>query len=345
MIKRKYVHFAILTVVYGLFAVLFWPFNQAIILAVLFAFALNPLLNRLKRKYKLSDFKSISILVFCLVAILILPLSYVFIRGANMLGKVNAEKITELPIIEKFQYLAHTVSEKLNSIAGAVGVDLSQIDVQSMTGNAGKSVLAVGTMIIANIPAFIFQFLVFIAMLYYLLMNQKRLKKSIMDQDFLSDRQVQKLIALMEDVCNTVLISTILIACLQAAIIALASFLVGYSDFLIIFMIGFFLAFVPVIGASPLTIILVAYSFLNGNYGAAVVLLIAGTIAGTVDNLIKSYIFSSKKDSVSPLISLLAIIGALSLFGILGLFLGPIVPELAVQIGQILSDKNAEEAG
>lgn len=338
---KKYFNTVLLCLVYGSFAYIFWPFKQAIIFAGLFSFALNPLLTKLKRRFHLSDFKAITILVLFLIGILFLPLSFIFIRVASTLGKIDASKITELPIFDKLQYVATTVLAHATDLAQKVGFDLGQIDIQSMTGDLGKSALALGTAIITNIPSFLFQFSVFIAMLYYFLLNQKRLKQNFIEKEFLGKKQVQRLIQLFENVCNTVLVSTVLIALLQATVVAFACFLVGYNDFLIIFMIGFFMAFVPMVGSAPLTLSLIAYSLLSAKYPAAVVLIVAGAIVGILDNVIKTYIFSSKEDSVSPLISLLSIIGALSMFGIMGLFLGPIITELAVQIGKIISEEDS----
>lgn len=157
--------------------------------------------------------------------------------------------------------------------------------------------------------------------------------------EILSENKIHRLIELFEKICHMVLVSTVLIAFLQATIVAVGSLIVGYEGILIIFAIAFFLSFTPVLGSAPITLALIGYALVNGNYGHAVILVIVAILAGTLDNVIKTYVFSAADDSVHPLIALLAIIGSLAMFGPLGLFLGPVIAELAVQIGEIVEQE------
>ncbi|MBC7459030.1 MAG: AI-2E family transporter, partial [Bdellovibrionaceae bacterium] len=305
----------------------------------LFAFALNPLLVKLRqfKKVKLSDVQAITVLVIGLFGVLILPLSIAVVKLANLISKMNTNQIAESLLVQKVQHFATTLIESVNGYAHDLGFDLStQIDIKTHVAELGKGVLAFATAIVTNIPEALLQFALFIALLYYILLNQDRLKKSFIKTEILSEIQVHRLIKLFEKICYLVLVSTVLIAFLQATVVALGCLIVGYEGILIIFAIAFFLSFTPVLGSAPITISLIGYALLNGNYGHAVILVIVAILAATLDNVIKTYAFSAEEDSVSPLIALLAIIGSLAMFGPLGLFLGPVIAELAVQIGGIV---------
>ena len=132
------------------------------------------------------------------------------------------------------------------------------------------------------------------------------------------------------------MISTIVIASIQALIISSAAYIVGFSDFLIVFMMAFFLSFVPVIGSAPLSLSMATYLIIQSNTSGAVVLIVAATIAAVIDNVIKTYVLSQAEDSAHPFVSLLALIGSMSLFGVSGLFLGPIITQLAFSIRKII---------
>ena len=344
--KKKYINNSLLFLIYGAFVYVLWPFAQIIVFAALFSFALSPILEKMHnfRKVKVSDLQSITILVGALFILLFLPLSIIIGKVANLISKMNADQISNSPLVQKAQdFLSHIV-DSLNSFAQNFGFDLSsQFDIKAQAAEIGRGVLAFATAIITNAPEVLLQFAFFIALVYYFLLNQSRLKSSCLKSNLLSDIQVRRLTQLLQKVCNTVLISTVLIAFLQATIVAIGSLIVGYNYIMIIFIIAFFLSFTPVLGSAPITLALIGYALINGEYGSAVVLSVVAFIAGTLDNVIKTYVFSYEKESVSPLIALMTIIGSLTMFGPLGLFLGPVIAELAVKIGKIVDEDNLQE--
>jgi predicted PurR-regulated permease PerM len=343
--KKKYVNLALLTLVYGAFFYILLPFTQIIVFGALFAFALSPILEKMHnfKKVKLSDLQSITILVSALFILLFLPLGLIIGKVASLITKMNADQIADAPLVQKAQDLFTKIINSVNGMAQNFGFDLtSQFDVKSHAAEIGQGALAFATAIITNAPEALLQFAFFIALVYYFLLNQSRLKASFLETNLLSETQVRRLTKLLQKVCNTVLISTVLIAFLQATVVTLGALFVGYDYLLLIFIIAFFLSFTPVLGSAPITIVLIGYALINGEYGHAVVLSIVAFVAGTLDNVIKTYVFSYEKESVSPLIALLTIIGSLTMFGPLGLFLGPVIAELAVKIGKIVDEDNLQ---
>ncbi len=342
MNMKKYVNPFLLVLVYGAFAYILWPFAQVLVFALLFSFALNPLLVKMRRfkKVRLSDVQSITILVAGLFGILLFPLTIVVAKVSSLVSNMNADQIGDAPLVQKVQQITTTILESVNVWAQNFGFDLTtQVDIKTHAAEIGKALLTFATAFIANIPDGLLQFSIFVALIYYFLLNQGSLKASVIKMDLLSEVQVRRITQLFEKVCNMVLVSTVVIAFFQATLVAIGALIVGYESIWIIFTIAFFLSFTPVLGSAPITIALIGYALINGNYGHAVVLLIVALLVGTLDNLIKTYIFSSEKESVSPLIALLAIIGSLVMFGPLGLFLGPVISELAVQIGKIVEEE------
>jgi predicted PurR-regulated permease PerM len=344
MFSKKVVDYALIVLVYFAFAYILWPFAEAIVFAALFAFALNPLLNRLMavKKFNLTKMKSITILVFSLIMVLFVPLILIILKVAKTLTLLGQNNMAELPLFQKMQSVFAWLVSSINRLSAQFDIDLSsQIDVKAMIGQGGQFALTHVTTLLSNIPEAVFQFLVFIAMLYFFLMNRAQLKNNILKTELLNDLQLRRLVNLFQNVCNLVLVSTIIVAFAQAFIVSLASAIVGYDDVFIIFLIAFFLSFLPVIGSAPITIALIAYSGLNGHYGDAIIMTIAAVITSVADNIIRTYLFSAQDDSVHPIITLLGIIGSISVFGILGLFLGPIITELASKVGLIILDEKS----
>ncbi len=339
---KKIVDLSLVLLVYSSFAFIMWPFKQALIFAILFSFALVPTLNKFShfKKVKLTEIQSISILVFSLLIVLVLPLVLILTKAGKTLSQIGNENILQLPLFQKLQSVANLVTDKIAYFSDQFGFDIaSQIDLKSLAGTTGQFIISNVTGLLANIPSALFQTLIFILMLYYFLLNRNKIKLTLIDSAILAENQIDRLAELFKNVSSLVLVSTILIALAQSLVVSLASLIVGFDDVFIIFLIAFFMSFIPVIGSAPLTISLVVYSLSSGHYGDAVMMAIAAGFASLIDNIIKTYLFSSKKDSVSPLLILLGIIGALNVFGIIGLFLGPIIVELTFKIGLIIFEE------
>ena len=128
------------------------------------------------------------------------------------------------------------------------------------------------------------------------------------------------------------MVSSIFIGVLQASIVGFGALVCGVGDFVVVFVVTFFCSFIPVIGAGPVALALSVYQLFLGEYGSAIVLGVLAFVAGTVDNLLRPYLVSSSEADLHPIVSLLAIIGALVTFGMPGLFLGPVIASVAVKI-------------
>ena len=327
--------------VYGVFAILFWPFITPLLFAVLFAFALNPLIKKLKIRF--PKIHSHRLLVAgSLVGILTVFFTPVFIlifSAISQIKKLQSGNLEQLPVYQNIQSAIRAVMTVLQSVADRFDFDLaSNFDLNSIFSKVSQVILPGLTSVATQLPVLFFNFLIFITALYLILTNTGFFKKWFNQFELFSENQIHQLSVLIQKICHLVLISTVVVATAQALVISVACLIVGYNDFIILFMIAFFMSFVPVIGSAPLTIALIIYSFVNANVTAGLTLIVAGVIAGSVDNVIKAYMLSTGKGTsgIHPFISLLSLIGSLSFFGFAGLFLGPIICELAFQIGGIL---------
>ena len=117
----------------------------------------------------------------------------------------------------------------------------------------------------------------------------------------------------------------------------------GFHEFLVIFVITFFFSLVPLIGAAPIAFFLSVLSFFQDHIGAGITLLVATAITSSIDNIIKPMML--KTEEVHPALSLLALIGAILIYGPIGILLGPVLTSLVFKIGSILfppveSDEN-----
>jgi len=334
--------YAILTVIYISFALLFWPFKTALLLAALFAMAMTPLLNRWLNKIDREKLL-IFFMVTGLILIIIVPLTMIVTKGILNLSQLQQDAIAQSPLYKNIETTLSKIWGFANDISSRFSFDLNEsFDVQALLPKALQLVIPWLTALVTNFPEFLLQLFVFVASLYYFLVKRREFLSWFQDRELLSPDSLSRLISVLQRVCYTVVFSTIIVASVQATIVTAAASISGFDNLMIIFILTFFMSFLPVVGSVPVSGALALFSFLQGETGHGIVMLVALGFAGGIDNVIRAYILSAEEE-IHPLVSLLTLIGALAMFGISGLFLGPIIAELAFAIGKIMSGEPMTE--
>jgi predicted PurR-regulated permease PerM len=126
--------------------------------------------------------------------------------------------------------------------------------------------------------------------------------------------------------------SSLVLAAVQALLGGLAFGLTGIKA--PIFwgvMLGFF-SFVPLVGSALIWVPMSISLMVGGHLGRGLLLiLICGVIVGLVDNLIRPWLISGRAQ-MGGLIVFISVLGGISVFGLLGVVLGPIVVATAASI-------------
>ena len=226
--------------IYGLFALLFWPFAKSIIFAILFAFALNPVLQSLKtRQNKIINEKWLVLtLVNSIVLLFFIPLLLIIISAVSTIKDLKQNGFQNASFFQNMESTLTRVSSYLQQVSQDYGYNLTeQLDVTSKATMMAEKLFGFLTSMVTQLPWFLFQFLVFCVVLYFLLLNREFFKNWLLDLRVLTGQQIQKLSGLFEETCYLVLVSSVLVATVQALIVSFACLIAGYNDFLIIFMI------------------------------------------------------------------------------------------------------------
>lgn len=333
--------YAILSVVYISFAILFWPFKTALLLAALFAMAMTPLLNRWLNKIDREKLL-IFFMVTGLILIIIVPLTLIVIKGILNISQLQQDAMAQSPLYKNVEATVSKIWGFANDISSRFNFDLNEsFDVQTILPKVLQFVIPWLTALVTKFPEFLLQLFVFVASLYFFLAKRREFLSWFKDRELLSTDSLSRLINVLQRVCYTVVFSTIIVASVQATIVTAAASISGFDNLMIIFILTFFMSFLPVVGSVPVSGALALFSFLQGDTSHGIVMLVALGFAGGIDNVIRAYILSAEEE-IHPLVSLLTLIGALAVFGISGLFLGPIIAELAFAIGHIMKGEPIE---
>jgi predicted PurR-regulated permease PerM len=96
----------------------------------------------------------------------------------------------------------------------------------------------------------------------------------------------------------------------------------------------FIFAWIPVLGSTPVWVFGTGYLWFQDSPARAVIMLAVGLICSASDNLVRPLILRGRGD-MHPLVSLVAIFGGIEMFGIFGVFIGPILAAILMTLFQI----------
>jgi predicted PurR-regulated permease PerM len=121
------------------------------------------------------------------------------------------------------------------------------------------------------------------------------------------------------------LVADFIVGALQASVITLGARFFGYNESVLIFSLVFVLSFIPFIGSAPVGYAISLLILLSDGTGHAIIMALVATFAGLIDNVVRPYLVSGGKNDIHPILSFAAILGAIGIFGIKGIFLGPVI--------------------
>lgn len=322
-----------------LFILIFIPFTIPILLAAFVAFGSEPIIKKIRYKTEKRKIFSIGLTALLLIVILV-PLVLFTLRVANGLNSLTPETMQESQFLQAIFTLWGKVQTFSSGSMNALGLNFDILpQKEELFSKVSPLILSNATQFLTALPSLILSLFVFFCMLFIFIINASQLKHYLIRSQVFALEELDEIIKTFQSNCYMILISTILIGTLQAFIVATGSAIFGFHEFFLIFAITFFLSFIPVIGAAPVAIFLALISFLLDHAGNGLGLLVVAAIAGSIDNILKPYIYSSGEESLNPVISLLGIIGAIILFGLPGLLLGPLILQVAKKLVPTLSKR------
>jgi predicted PurR-regulated permease PerM len=175
--------------------------------------------------------------------------------------------------------------------------------------------------------------------LYFMLMNGRKMENTLFEYIPLKDENVSQLSKEVHMMVKSNAIGIPLIAFAQGVIGLIGYLIIGINEPFFWFGVTCIAGMLPVVGAAlayvPIAIILLA----NGETGRGIAMLIFGFgVIGTVDNVLR-FTLLKKLGNVHPLTTVFGVIIGLSIFGFIGLILGPLLISLFMLLLKIYSNE------
>lgn len=193
--------------------------------------------------------------------------------------------------------------------------------------------------LVKNVVTFVIGLVITCVSLYYFLADGPLILQAIRDVSPLEDEDEVVLFTQFDRVCRGVVLATFLSAIAQAILAGIGFVIVGMERVWLLCMLTMFFAIIPFLGAATVWIAVAILLFLQQQYWQAIFVTVYGAaIVSTVDNVIKMYILHGQS-GLHPLVALVTVLGAISVIGLWGVFVGPIVAAFFYALLKIFKDR------
>ncbi len=125
------------------------------------------------------------------------------------------------------------------------------------------------------------------------------------------------------------LISTLSVALVQGIIVSLGAMAAGIEAWPLYFVGAFIFSFFPVVGLLPIIIIGGIHSYTAFGLTSFLTFFLIGLTSTLADNILRTLLMSKESDNINSFLSFFCLIGAIYMFGLSGLILGPFFISLA----------------
>ncbi|MBU0961274.1 MAG: AI-2E family transporter [Proteobacteria bacterium] len=305
-----------------------WPFWSILVLSFLLTSLFRPVYSVLVRKMPVN----LASILTCLLIILIVFIPLFFFVGAlsnEALGLYHWGRDTQVGL--KFQFFIQN-----SPLIAQLQVYLDEFGFRfepaQLTGALSYLAKMAGLFFYnqasswaANILQFLFLFFMMILTIFFLLIDQERLINFIIDLSPLPDDEDRLLLEKFEEIANAILKGNGICGIIQGVLGGVVFSILGLNSPILWGGIMAILAFLPIFGIGLVMIPAAIILMLNDSVGSGVFLFFFYLVLSfTIEYLVKPKMVGNQVH-MHTLLVFLAILGGLSVYGLLGIIYGPLI--------------------
>jgi len=238
------------------------------------------------------------------------------------------------------------LERQLAWIEATTGITLAQVQGWVVTGTKRllEAMVSSGGSVMLGALSTVVSFLLMLFVLFFVLRDGPLFAGMVVRMLPVETRLRTRLWQHLIDVTRAVFVGIGLTAVVQGALLGIGFWIAGLASPLVLGVLGMLFALVPFIGTTILWVPGSLWLLSQGEPGHAIFLAAWGLlVVSTVDNFLRPLLISGRAE-VPTLAVFIGVMGGLSAFGFIGLFVGPIVLGLLVALYRFTAEELAPEA-
>jgi predicted PurR-regulated permease PerM len=330
---RTFALLALAVVSYLLFQVL-RPFLAPIAWAFFIAFLLHPAHARMLRKMPAGV--SAGLLTAATIVVLLGPLAgLVAAFGAQVadLLKYAQELAAEHRSTPADLASMPVLGPALAWLQETTGISFAQIQAWAVEVSRAvlKPLAALGQQAVLGALGTAIGFFMMIFILFFAIRDGRAVFSALRDLIPAPAEDRARLFSHLAEVTRAMVFGTGITALVQGALVGIGFAIAGLPSPIVFGVLAALLALVPMMGTPVVWAPAVIYLAANGRWGMATFLLAWGVFVITIDNVLRPMLVSGRAD-VGTLTVFVGVLGGVSAFGPIGIFLGPLVLALVIAL-------------
>lgn len=323
------------------------PFLDSLITAAILTVSFQPVYSFIHSRIPNSSMAALVCLLFLLVVLLV-PMVFLLTTVVGEMRDVY-QAMAEQSRNEGGwgEYLNHLVERPVGWIAYRTGIQAPELKAALLAKAEQWSTGALKwlTSIFGNLAATIGNLVFTLFVMFFLFQSGDVFERRLLKYLPMEERRLRHLLDVLKNAIVTNLYGMIVVAVLQGTLVGAAFAFAGLRSPVFWGMVAAFTSLIPLVGTAlvwvPGVIVLVA----KGSYGMAVFLAVWGAVVvGFADNIARPLILRHGIE-MSTLAIFLSLMGGVQVFGLIGLFAGPVIFTTAYVVMKILHEERMEWEG
>jgi len=308
---KKYFFWAVIFLLLILSYFIIKPFLISIISGFVLAFLIKPVFDKLKKIFPESFVGILCLLIFILM--LIIP---IFFLTKTIIDQISSSSINLENVILEIEKKGIDIPLKNKLDIFSTNLDYAYKKILEYLFNLLIDV-------VLKIPFFILSLFITFLTSYFVLLNWNFLSNEL--KEILPFKDKKRIINEISNSTKQIIHGYFLLAIIEFFLALIGFYISGVDFFAIAAIFIGFSALLPGIGPAAVWVPLFLYYLIFSKFSIAIGILITGLILSIfIDGLLGIKLIG-RKARINPVIYLLGIIGGISLFGIFGFIIGPLI--------------------
>jgi predicted PurR-regulated permease PerM len=324
-----------------------WPFYGAVFWGAIFALMFSPLFLRLLQKMPQKRTLAALLTVSIILVLVILPVGFISaLLAQEAVSVYQRVESGEMSVGRYFQQIYDVLpvwTTGLLERSGLNNLGLIQARIAESLTKGSQFIATQALNIGQNAFDFFVSFFIMLYLLFFFLRDGAALSRRIREAIPMEAEIKRNLFSKFTTVIRATVKGNIVVAALQGALGGLIFWFLGIHAPVLWGALMAFLSLLPAVGAALVWIPVAIYFLATGAVWQGVVLIAFGVLViGLVDNILRPVLVG--KDTKMPdYVVLVSTIGGMSLFGLNGFVIGPVIAAMFMAAWDIFAKARQDE--